>query len=165
MPASSYLWDGTADAAVRIMRALLLVCLIASTASAGNDRSLSAELVQHYASPYLPAIKACYLKHGRMKGATGDLRITMVVNRAGAIHELAIQAPGVTGLHLRRLTACIRTEVDSWQFPPRPDFTTAVLPFYFLALDLSTAGPQYSCWNPQGCPARAHDRLQDRRVN
>jgi hypothetical protein len=140
-----------------IMRALLVLCLLATSASAGSDRSLSAETVQRYAAPYLPAIRACYLEHGRMRGASGDLRVTLVLNRAGEIHELAIEAPGVTGKHLRNLDACIRREAEGWHFPVARAFTTAVLPFFFLALDLPNAGPQPSCWSSQGCRPRAHN--------
>lgn len=139
------------------MRALLVLCLLASSAWAGNDRSLSAETVQRYAAPYLPAIRACYLQHGRMRGATGELRVTVVLNRAGEIHELAVEAPGVTGKHLRNLDACIRGEAEDWHFPVNRVFTTAVLPFMFLALDVPNGGPQRSCWRSQGCRPRAHN--------
>ncbi|HEY5949603.1 MAG TPA: hypothetical protein VIV40_29110 [Kofleriaceae bacterium] len=104
-------------------------------------------------------IKACYFEHGRTsRTATGELALKLVVHRGGHIHDVSVDAPGVTGKQLRKLEACIRLQVIGWQFPVRRDFTTAILPYYFLYLDVPGAGPQYSCWNPRGCPAKPAKR-------
>jgi hypothetical protein len=119
-------------------RAIIVTLLaLASTARAGSDRTLSAEEIHRVAAPRLAVIKACYVTH-RTRTASGKLAVTLVVHRTGAIHEVAIDAPGVTGVSRRKLDGCIRAEVASWQFPRRPEFTTAVLPFQFLALDPAT---------------------------
>jgi hypothetical protein len=121
-----------------------------------DERGLTAEQVERYAASYFPMIKACYLEHGRKaKRATGELALRLVVHRAGHIHDVEVDAPGVTGMHKRKLETCIRLQVVGWRFPVRRDFTTAILPYYFLYLDVPAAGPQYSCWNPRGCPAKS----------
>jgi hypothetical protein len=156
------------------MRAYLTMAslLVASTALAGGDasqrgrtrddvdeRSLSADQVQRYAESYYPMIKACYFEHGRVaRGATGELALKLIVHRGGHIHDVSIDAPGVTGKQLRKLENCIRLQVMGWHFPVRRDFTTAILPYYFLYLDVPGAGPQYSCWNPRGCTANTGKR-------
>jgi len=119
---------------VRTVSIAVVVLALASTAMASNDRTLSAEEIQRVAAPRLAVIKACYLTH-RTKASTGKLAVTLVVHRAGTIHEISVDAPGVSGANRRKLDACIRAEVETWQFPKRPEFTTAVLPFQFLALD------------------------------
>jgi hypothetical protein len=156
-----------------IMRAALLIAslFVGSSALAGeptrdgrtrddvDSRSLSAEQVQHYAASYYPMIRTCYFEHGRTaRGATGELALKLVVHRGGHIHDVTVDAPGVTGKALRKLEACIRLQVLGWHFPVRRDFTTAILPYYFLYLDIPGAGPQYSCWNPRGCPAKPTNR-------
>ena len=116
----------------RVALGVVLLAL-ASTARAGSDRTLSAEEVQRVAAPRLAVIKACYVTN-RTKTATGKLAVTIVVDRAGGIHDSSVDAPGIVGASRRKLDACIRAEVAGWQFPRRPEFTTAVLPFQFLAL-------------------------------
>ena len=124
-----------------------------------DQSSLTADQIQHYAASYYPMIRACYFEHGRVaRGATGELALRLVVHRGGHIHDVAVDAPGVTGKQLRKLEACIRLQVLGWHFPVRRDFTTAILPYYFLYLDIPGAGPQYSCWNPRGCPAKPSKR-------
>lgn len=141
------------------MRALLMASMVLPiTAWADNapdnvdERTLSAALIERYAADYYPVIKDCYFDYGRAaKTATGELKIEVVIHRDGHVKDVAVEAPGVRGPSLRKLTACIRTEVDDWHFPVRRDFTTAVLPFLFLSVSTPGAGPQYSCWNPRGC--------------
>ena len=155
------------------MRTILVAAtlLIASTALAGeptqtgrtrddvDTRSLTADQVQRYAESYYPMIRACYFEHGRaVRGSTGELALKLVVHRGGHIHDVTVDAPGVTGKQLRKLESCIRLQVIGWHFPVRKDFTTAILPYYFMYLDIPGAGPQYSCWNPRGCPAKPAQR-------
>ena len=148
------------------MRTLLLATmLVPAIALAGGDRpnkvddvdehTLTADQIEKYATPYYPMIKSCYFEHGlAAKTATGELALKLVVHRDGYIHEVTIDAPGVRGKQLRKLEACIKEQVADWHFPVRRDFTTAILPYYFLYLDIPGAGPQYSCWNPRGCPPK-----------
>ncbi len=121
--------------------------------SSADERGLTKDQVERYAAPYFPEVRACYATYGRTaRNATGDLSLRLVVNRGGGIHEFTIDAPGVTGANLRELTRCVRKTVETWRFPVRRDFTTVVLPYYFMYLHLPGTGPQMSCWNPKGCP-------------
>jgi len=148
------------------MRALAtMILLTAGTAFADRprlrdeERTLTAAEVGRYAEAYYPAIKACYFTKGRPpKGATGELAVKLVVHRNGYIRDITVDAPGVRGKAMRKLEGCIRNETLGWSFPVRRDFTTAILPYYFLYLDAPGAGPQYSCWNPQGCRSNVAKR-------
>jgi hypothetical protein len=120
-----------------------------------DGRGLTKDEVEHYAAPYFPEIRACYSTYGRpARNATGELSLRLVVNRGGDIHELTIDAPGVSGAYFRELTRCIRKTAETWHFPVRRDFTTAIVPYYFMYLHLPGTGPQLSCWNPKGCPEK-----------
>jgi len=143
------------------MRALLTFAMILPLPAAADSpdnvdqRTLTADQIEHYAAAYDSTIKACYFEHGRAaKTATGELSIKLVVHRNGYVKDITVEAPGVRGQSLRKLTTCIRPQVLTWHFPVRRDFTTAILPYYFLLLNLPEAGPQYSCWNPHGCPPK-----------
>jgi hypothetical protein len=164
--------DGTPDAVGASMRAVIVMSLVLATtpAWAGNasrpsyrgrgtekldERTLSAAEIERYAAPYLPAVKQCYVEHGRSApGSTGQLALELIVHRDGAVADIKVEAPGVTGRRLRKLSRCIQTLAETWQFPVRRDSTTAVLPYYFLHLAVPGSGPQQSCWNPKGCPRR-----------
>lgn len=166
--------SGTPDARRCGMRAFVLfltvLAITSSTAFAGEsqpaprrpdaaERGLTKDQIERYAAPYFPEIRACYVSYGRWsRNSTGELTLRIVVHRNGGIHELAIEAPGVAGANLRELTRCIRNTVENWRFPVRRDFTTAILPYYLMHLDLPSAGPQLSCWNPKGCPDKRNDR-------
>jgi hypothetical protein len=149
------------------MRALLPIAFLAAATTTAlaqpsdrgrtrddPDRStLTAAQIERYARAYYPQIRACYFTHGKpVRTATGELAIKIVVHRSGYIHDVSIDAPGVRGRHFRKLDACIRLETLGWHFPVRRDFTTAILPYYFMDLRLPGTGPQYSCWNKRGCP-------------
>lgn len=149
---------------MRASIATLLVLAATATAAADPDRDrgrtrdnvdergLTAEQIERYARVYYPGIRACYFEFGRAsRAATGELAIKLVIHRAGHIHDVSLDAPGVRGMHLRKLEGCIRLQVVGWHFPVRRDFTTAVLPYYFMHLNPAGAGPQYSCWDKRGC--------------
>ncbi len=124
-----------------------------------DQRTLSAADLERYAAPYLPAVKQCYVEHAsRSPSATGQLALELIVHRDGGVVEVEIDAPGVTGQRLRKLSRCIRTHAATWQFPVRRDFTTAVLPYYFLRVAVPGAGPQRSCWTKRGCPSARSGR-------
>lgn len=166
---------GTADAAqMVVMRALLpLALLLAATTSAAaqpqrdrgrtrdnvDERGLTADQIERYARGYYAGIRACYFEFGRKaKKATGEFAIKVVIHRDGYIHDFSLDAPGVRGAHLRKLEGCVRLQVMGWHFPVRRDFTTAILPYYFMYLDIPGTGPQYSCWHPRGCPVKPAKR-------
>jgi hypothetical protein len=151
------------------MRTLLVTLLLANASIAlaeepassrvknlqTDERWLTAAEIERYAAPYLPEIKQCYLAHARpARTATGNLALRLVVFRNGTVIESTVDAPGVTGKRLRELDHCVRAKVATWHFPMRKYSTTAILPYYFLKLDLPGTGPQPSCWNPRGCKTR-----------
>ena len=152
---------------MRVHIATALVLVAATTAAAQpqpergrtrdnlDERGLTADQIEHYARGYYAGIRACYFELGRKsKTATGELAINLVVHRNGNVYDVSVDAPGVRGRHLRKLENCVRLQVLGWHFPMRKDFTTAILPYYFMYLDIPGTGPQYSCWNPRGCPAK-----------
>lgn len=127
-----------------------------------DERGLNADQIERYARVYYPGIRACYFEFGRAaRAATGELAITLVIHRAGHVQDVSLVAPGVRGVHLRKLEGCVRLQVVGWHFPVRRDFTTAVLPYYFMYLNPAGAGPKYSCWDKRGCltkPGKARRR-------
>lgn len=134
---------------------LLLVGVLASTALAGPDdpdRTLSASEVQKYFTPYVPAVRQCYLTHATSRAATGALRLELIIHHGGYVFRFGFAAPGVDKPALGKLDACLRELAATWRFPVRKGFTTAVLPFVFLRTNAPGAGPIESCWDPRGCP-------------
>jgi hypothetical protein len=118
-----------------------------------DRRSLGSTEIDRYVSVYLPAIKACYLKNSG-KTATGELRLELIIHRDGNVVKVAVTAPGVVGAPLRKLDACVKSEVARWHFPVRAGYTSAIVPYFFLRSNAAGAGPQYSCWSPRGCPGQ-----------
>jgi len=123
------------------------------TAKADVDkRILTAKEIQEYLTPYVAKIDGCYNRHGlKQKKSTGDLKIEMVIHRNGSIHRTQVYAPGVPGKALKK---CIEKLSKDWSFPPRKQFTHAIIPFFYLQTKTPGAGPQHSCWNPRGCPKK-----------
>jgi len=46
------------------------------------------------------------------------------------------------------IDACVQATVT---FPARRTWTTATVPYFLLHTDAPNAGPQLSCWDPNGC--------------
>ncbi len=126
------------------MRTLLAAILLVALAGWSTDKprrvyyrfdehQLTSQQVQHYADASLPGVRECYVTHAQgLPKATGEITLHVVIKRNGSIDELAIEAPGVTGKRLKALTACIRDEIENWQFPVANDDTPAALPYKFL---------------------------------
>lgn len=117
-----------------------------------DTRTLSAKEVATYFAPYVPAVRSCYLTNAKNREATGELRLELVIHRDGSIFRFGFMASGVTKPWLARLDTCLRRLSQSWSFPVRKGFTSAVLPFVFLKSNVPNAGPYESCWDARGCP-------------
>lgn len=154
------------------MRAFLAVMTLLTAAAwrvdnprrerdAPEERGLTREQVEHYTGAHQPEIRACYEEQSRgIAAATGKLVLRATVLRNGSITELAVEAPGITGIRYQRLVQCIRDDVETWQLPVRRDDTQIVVPFLFQRVNAPGAGPQYSCWNPRGCPEKSLKRVR-----
>jgi hypothetical protein len=149
---------GSGDALRPSMRWLVVVLALILTPArtfaapdAAVDRTLSAKEVAKYFAPYVPEVRGCFLTNAKSKEATGVLRLEIVIHRDGSIWRFGFEAPGVSEPSLSRLDTCLRTQSQTWRFPVRAGFTSAVLPFIFLKTNAPGAGPIEGCWNPKGC--------------
>lgn len=139
---------------------LVWIALLVTTNAAQAENpppTLTAREIEVYFAPYAPAVRACYVVHGRGKAVTGTLRLELIIRPSGHVFRFGFAAPGVVPPRLDRLDACLRQLVPSWHFPVRSRFTTAVLPFVFHRTIAPGAGPIESCWDPRGCPGLRED--------
>lgn len=125
-----------------------------ATGADSDGKTLTAAEVGRYADGYVPAVKQCYLTHtAKAKGATGAVRLELIIHRDGSVFALTVVAPGVTGKALRKLDGCVQKQAASWHFPVRRGFTSVVIPFVFQRARRG-GGPQPSCWSARGCPGQ-----------
>jgi hypothetical protein len=112
--------------------ALLALSLSAAVATAGgeDEQTLDATSLQHYFRPYVAGVRDCYA-NARTPAADGSLRIELLIHRDGSVIELNFQAGGIAGDARLRLGTCLRSLSETWHFPPRRAFTSAMLPFSF----------------------------------
>jgi hypothetical protein len=142
---------------IAILVAGLVVAAGAGHAADGDDPdqpTLSAKDLAKYFAPYVPAVKQCYADNGHGPRADGSLRLELVIHRDGSVFRFGFVAAGVRGAWLRRLDKCLRKLSESWHFPVRAGFTTAVLPFQFQRITAPGAGPIVHCPDPRGCPPK-----------
>ena len=161
----------------RILASVLLLLAASSTASAGEGRPrrgappftpdaiadpataaeaarrgyiLTSSTVSEVVQPWTDAVRECWLRHASPRARTrGDLRIDVIIAPTGLVWQHAIVTTGQPGRRLRR---CVSDVVAQWRFPMRRAFTSASVPFLFVAR--GGGGPYKSCWNPRGCPTR-----------
>lgn len=96
---------------------------------------------------------ACYLGTvGELRGA-GRLELRLDIHRTGAIDAIDVATPGLPERLWKKIDTCVRAAIGDLAFPARRAPTVAVVP-YFYQRTAATHGPQLSCWNPKGCPAR-----------
>ena len=96
-----------------------------------DQQTLDARALKKYFAPYMAGVKDCYAANSLERTATGVLRLEIVIYPAGTVMKLAIKAPGIIGSPLRVLDGCLRSLSETWHFPVRSGYTTAVLPFQF----------------------------------
>jgi hypothetical protein len=119
-----------------------------------DRRTLTSRELDTYFEPYVPAVRACYLKHARGPRATGVLRLELIIHRDGSVFRIGLVAPGLSRADLRSLDRCVRQHASDWHFPVRGGFTTAAIPFFFQRTTASNAGPFPGCASARGCPSR-----------
>jgi hypothetical protein len=96
-------------------------------------------------------IERCYITALGASRHGGRLDLMFIIARDGHVVSLDSAASGLPTVAAHRLHKCLRTAVESLQFPARRNDTTAIVPYYFQRTDAPNAGPQLSCWNPKGC--------------
>ena len=160
---------------MRISSSLVAVLLVASTgaahaeqkpvmqkaltATAGKARTdvthtLGLDEVTDGVKLVSPSIERCYLDTaGDVKGA-GHLDVTLVIHRNGRVQQIDVKTPGLAKASAQKIEGCVKSLVSPLKFPERKAFTTAVVPYFFQNTAAPNSGPQYSCWNPNGCKTR-----------
>jgi len=118
------------------MKALACVALIGLTGLAVADPeedelTISAKDLKKAFAPYVPAVRDCYAAHAHAPRADGTLRLELVIQRDGTVYKFGFDAPGVTGPARRDLGDCLRPLSETWHFPVRRGYTTAIIPFLF----------------------------------
>ncbi|MGE0395334.1 MAG: hypothetical protein AB7T06_01305 [Kofleriaceae bacterium] len=112
--------------------------------------AISTAQLERYMAPYLPAVRACYARHAPLR-ARGELALHLVISEGGGVIGVGVEAPGVTGRRLARLTTCIQNDARRWHFPVRAGRTVALVPFSFQRLVVPNAGPMPGCFERRGC--------------
>lgn len=119
------------------MRGLVFLLVLGATAHA-DDRprdntdaaSLTAKELRKYIEPYVPGIRDCYLAKAKL--GTGSLRLELIIHRDGSVHQFGFKAPDASAAARQQLDRCLRPLSETWHFPVRRGFTSAVIPFQFV---------------------------------
>lgn len=118
---------------------------------APREPYLAATDISALVAPHGAQIERCYVEALGDVRRAGHLDLTFAIARQGNVLSLKAAAPGIPARALHKLEGCIRSTVETLQFPERRHDTTAVVPYFFQHTDAPNAGPQLSCWNPKGC--------------
>ena len=122
----------------------VMCCALAAHAGTGDNPdqpTINAKDLRKYFEPYVLPVRDCYASYAQGSDVDGNLRLELIIHRDGSVFRFGFDAPGVTGAWLRKLDTCLRTLSESWHFPVRGGFTTAVLPFFFQRTRAPGAGP------------------------
>lgn len=133
-----------------VTRALVAITLVAGTAFGGIEKlphddkidadSLTAKELHKYFEPYLVGIRDCYAANA--KTGDGTLRLELIIHRDGTVFKFGFTAPGVPSKAIQELDHCLRPLSETWHFPVRRGFTSAVVPFLFVHTHAPGAGPK-----------------------
>ena len=133
-----------------VTRALVAMTLVASTAFGGIEKlphddkidadSLTAKELHKYFEPYLVGVRDCYAANA--KTGDGTLRLELIIHRDGTVFKFGFTAPGVPSKAIQELDHCLRPLSETWHFPVRRGFTSAVVPFLFVHTHAPGAGPK-----------------------
>jgi hypothetical protein len=167
--ATAVAWD------MRISSSLVMVLLVgttslaqaeqkpmvqkALTASAGKVRpdavhTLGLGDANEGVKPVSADIERCYLDNAADVKGAGHLDVTLVVHRNGRVQQVEVKTPGLAKARSEKINACVKGLVADLKFPERKAFTTVVVPYFFQHTAAPDSGPQYSCWDPNGCKTR-----------
>jgi len=135
---------------MRVPLLAILALVVACPASVRGDTPggdvlqdrIDAKELKKYFTPYVPGVKDCYVANTKAHEVDGTLRLELVIHPAGNVHRFGFQAPRLKGTPLRKLDKCLRELSETWHFPQRRGFTTAVLPFKFQRTFAPGAGPK-----------------------
>lgn len=116
-----------------------------------SARDLTTGDVTDIVAPRAADIEHCYIDALGTTRRAGRLDVMLTIARDGSVLSVDTAAPGMPVVAAHHMHGCIRTAVESLQFPVRRNDTTAIVPYYFQRTDAPDAGPQLSCWNPRGC--------------
>lgn len=143
---------GMATAIAWGMRTLaFLVVLLAPALAAADARSLSAQDVEAQLKPVSSQIESCYLERTADVHGAGHLDLVLTVSRHGILENLAVKTPGLSPKLAKQIDGCVRQTIAQVSFPAKRVTTTATVPYFFQRTAAPNAGPQLSCWNPNGC--------------
>jgi hypothetical protein len=134
------------------MRLIIATVLVsAATVHADPVAELSSAAVTEEVNAVYPELRRCYVDlAGDVRGA-GHLDVTLGIARHGSVFSVEVATPNLPRWLAKKIDTCVRTAVADLRFPVSRRDTTAVVPFFFQRTWAPGAGPQLSCWNPNGC--------------
>lgn len=138
---------------MRIWPTLVFVAL--TTPAFADNRGLTSDEIQEQLRPFSDEIEHCYMDRTPEVRGAGHLDIVLSVSRHGVLEKLEVKTPKLATKLAKSIDTCIRAAVTTVSFPERKDWTTATVPFFFQHTWAPNTGPQYSCWNPNGCHTQA----------
>lgn len=115
-----------------------------------EKHAIDAKQLERYMTPYVPLVRACYAQHAPAR-ASGQLALHLIISEGGGVIAVGVEAPGLQGKRLAKLTACIRRDIPHWHFPVRSGRTVARLPFSFQRVVIPRSGPFPGCYERRGC--------------
>ena len=101
---------------------------------------LTAKELRNYIQPYVVGIRDCYVTKAKL--GDGSLRLELIIHRDGSVFKFSFTAPKVSAGARQQLDRCLRPLSETWHFPVRRGFTSAVIPFLFVKTRAPGAGPQ-----------------------
>jgi hypothetical protein len=107
------------------------LCTASPRAAANADEeqsSINAKDLRTYFEPYRGGVRDCY---AMLKEGDGSLSLDLVIHRDGTVYRFGFEAGGLSPGAVAKLDRCLRPLSDTWHFPVRRGFTTAVIPFRF----------------------------------
>lgn len=136
----------------------LAVALVGSTTPAFAEHAtppaLTAGEVETILKPVADEIEHCYMDRTPEVRGAGHLELVLTVSRHGELQHLDVKTPGLPAKLGKDITGCVRSAIAPVSFPARKEYTTATVPYFFQRTAAPNAGPQLSCWNPDGCHAK-----------
>ncbi len=113
--------------------------------------ALTASEVKEQLAQFTTGINRCYLDAAGELKSTGRLEIMLTIHRTGILDAIDVSTPGLGAKPTHKVAACVKDMLGHLQFPARRLSTSAILPFEYERTVTPDAGPQYSCWNANGC--------------
>ena len=138
---------------MRTFTTLAIVLAMAGPALA-DDRALSTADVQQALKPVSSEIERCYIDRTAQIQGAGHLAIVLTVDRHGILEHVTVNTPGLPTKLAEKIDGCVKKEVANVSFPARHTETTATVPYFFQHTLAPGAGPQLSCWDPNGCHSK-----------